>query len=198
MNDLEQTKILSEHDLTTICDTLLALETVVLNVGIPIVPLSQRRAKLKQSYYSPQDDFIKCNLVTVSTAHLCDFLEILETSPSAEPEDVASLHLQLTPPSSFDYIFLPLIVAVTTFSFVLSLILSQTDPSLKSILSAGFSAIGASATSIFTVSRKYRYMTFRTIIENEISRREGNIGTFNTRKIPLTSLNMNNFKNENI
>lgn len=187
--------IITNEDIEVISSLLLTLETVLFNVGIPIIPDGKDRRALKQAYFSPYEEYIKCSLVTVPTSHLLQYIENLDfRSQDEKTQDIIKKSLVIK--NIFEIIFFPLIVMGLTFSIVFPISLPYSASIMNAMLSATFSTLGALAGAILSTTDSYRYYTFKHILNNEISRREGKIGFLPTRKIPLTTMQMSETRTE--
>lgn len=187
-------KILDE-ELDTVAECLLCCESVLFQVGIPLTPDTKERIKLKAKYFSPLEDFIKATLVTVSTQKLRE-IQLLLDIKDPQNEDFLRLSKKLKPFSLFDIIYFPALVGIMICTLVLSIKVPYYGLNSMTLITALVSSLGGVLSSSLTITQKYRFDSFNTILKDELSRREGNNSQLPTRKLPLQTLNRNSLQSD--
>lgn len=159
--------------LETITPVLEKIEAGVIGVGIPVLLPSQRVRALRAGYFTPVADYIRSNLVGITTAELENFRLQLIAERRASNALAGAGFTRLTFAERFG---VPALLALTVYLGVglLNLLSYPTLALLATKLSLPVLAV-----CFVLVSRSrdgFRRYSFIRLLQKEISRRSGRLG----------------------
>jgi len=171
----DEKKTSEEYYVEILANTLLSAEASVLWIGIPILPVNSTRRKFRSEFFGPIEDYIRCSLVSIPTPELIILADSLtSTNNQADQKEALQkkLALKLT-----DRLLFPTLSTMIVFTLVLFSI-SPLSSSLGYAFNAALGAsLGACLASSTIVLEPVRYISFNTLLRNELKRRQGKFGT---------------------
>lgn len=171
----EAKKTSEEYYVEILANTLLSAEVSVLWIGIPLLPSNSTRRKFRSEFFSPIEDYIRCSLVSIPTPELIILADsLVPTNNQAHHHNILQnkLALNLT-----DKLFFPTLSTMIVFTLVI-LSISPLSSSLGYAFNAALGAsLGACLASSTMVLEPIRYISFNTLLKNELKRRQGKFGT---------------------
>ncbi|MBP9839019.1 MAG: hypothetical protein KBC84_09955 [Proteobacteria bacterium] len=165
--------------------TLLISEAFFFKVGIPWLPPTKKVREYKKKCYSPLDEFIKSNLVNISTNHLQSYAEDLQQLSLAD-ENSTALRIDKVTFLERHALTIILFLSIIFFTFFSNEI--QKEPSFVTFMLSLFVSVVAAAFSLYSSSENHRRANFHWIISKELLRRKG-LDKPNMRRLPIYAIN---------
>ena len=150
--------------------TLLVAEASTFSIGIPWVPQTQRTMKLRQEFSAPLQEFVRVNLVNVSSTTLESYAEDME---ALAPNQESQRYLGIDGPSFVERYLLSLVLFCASFVVLLA---TSTWVKAAPSLVLGISLLVAlivAGISLFVCSEVSRRSTFHWLVYEELLRRRG-------------------------
>lgn len=157
-----------------IANTWLIVELSVFWIGVPMLPSSPERKKLKNSFYAPLNDFLRSSFVQIPTIKLEEIEKALKNNDNRDEINQLYHRIEL---SLFDRIYFPLISGGLIFILALGFIIPISSSITYSIYAACSSSLGAILASSLLSLERIRIEGLLYLIQNELKRRKGNMGS---------------------
>jgi hypothetical protein len=172
----EKQKNQEDYYTETVANMWLTIEASVFWIGVPLLPLTPERKKMRSEFFHPLDDYIRASLASIPTPDLILIEEVLSDHGNDSRSNSLRNKIQLEP---FDRAYFPLLSAGIIFTIIFCGMIPLSSSILYTSYNAGAASLGAGITGACMAVERNRIQDLKNILQNELKRRQGKFGTFN-------------------